>query len=380
MNYKWGQIWTNHCSSWWGFRKILYSLWPLVLTLMLIPLTLLVCIIILLGWWKSPARIGYGLALRVLGLLGSCTSLETIQLVLTQVTGVATCRIQQLDHWEMLIEFLLDASMGQLHRDMINIDWWLEMGCKIDCGIPDQDQLDIWRVKPQAPPTADAKWANPLVKTYLAPVEPVRQLQHLHDEWDAGQQVASGWPVHWPIHTPLYLWWWVWIRICRIWPMFRPTSCFSLNITVNSIGGAQAHTPFSTNSAGKLPMQNWRYHLTRGFSRWGVSTKVTVRQSCGRPITCSLRGTAANLVWYMGPGASIAEILDKLMTIYGMVASFNVLMQLFYGLQQEKGECVTSFLTRIEGTMSHMNSKYPNRISEGRHHEAPLAATVVWTS
>ena len=56
------------------------------------------------------------------GLMGSHKSLETIHLVLTQVTDVVLCRIQQLEHQEMLIEFLLDASKGQLYQDILNID------------------------------------------------------------------------------------------------------------------------------------------------------------------------------------------------------------------------------------------------------------------
>ena len=60
-------------------------------------------------------------SLEGFGLLGSHTSLETIQLVLTQAIGVAPCRIQQLDHQKMLTEFPIDASNGQLCWDILNI-------------------------------------------------------------------------------------------------------------------------------------------------------------------------------------------------------------------------------------------------------------------
>ena len=70
----------------------------------------------------KPSQDWMWFSLEGFGLLESCTSLETIQLVLTQVTGVASCRIQWLDHQEMLIEFPIDASMGQLPRDILKID------------------------------------------------------------------------------------------------------------------------------------------------------------------------------------------------------------------------------------------------------------------
>ena len=105
------------------------------------------------------------------------------------------------------------------------------------------------------------------------------------------------------------------------------------------------------------------------FDQWVFKVR-SVQKNYGKvilseAITNSLRGTAAESVQYMGPTASVTEIMDKLMTIYGKVASFNVLMQQFYGLQQEKGEHVAPFLTRIEDTMSDIHSKYPNRMSEG---------------
>ena len=50
-----------------------------------------------------------------------------------------------------------------------------------------------------------------------------------------------------------------------------------------------------------------------------------------------------NSVWYLGPGASVANILSKMMTVYGTVARFDVLMLKFYGLQQDKGERISPF-------------------------------------
>ena len=63
-------------------------------------------------------------------------------------------------------------------------------------------------------------------------------------------------------------------------------------------------------------------------------------------IVNSLKGAAADMARYMGPTA----ILQKLMVIFGMVASFDVLMQHFYIVTQGNHEKVPSFATRLEGT------------------------------
>ena len=41
----------------------------------------------------------------------------------------------------------------------------------------------------------------------------------------------------------------------------------------------------------------------------------------------SLKGAAADMARYMGPTAGVSEILEKLSVIFGMVTSFDVLMQ-----------------------------------------------------
>ena len=48
---------------------------------------------------------------------------------------------------------------------------------------------------------------------------------------------------------------------------------------------------------------------------------------------------------YMGPTASVSDILEKLSVIFGTVASFDVLMQNFYKISQGN-EKVPSFATR----------------------------------
>ena len=55
-----------------------------------------------------------------------------------------------------------------------------------------------------------------------------------------------------------------------------------------------------------------------------------VRESIMR----SLKGAVADMAHYMGPTASVSEILEKLSVIFVTVASFNMLMQNFYKVMQ----------------------------------------------
>ena len=58
--------------------------------------------------------------------------------------------------------------------------------------------------------------------------------------------------------------------------------------------------------------------------------ELVVRESIMR----SLKGAVANMVHYMGPTASVSEILEKLSVIFSTVASFDMLMQNFYKILQ----------------------------------------------
>ena len=64
---------------------------------------------------------------------------------------------------------------------------------------------------------------------------------------------------------------------------------------------------------------------------------------------------------YMGPTTSVTEILQKLMVIFGTVASFDVLMQNFYKVTQGNHEKEPSFATRLEGTLNQIWLKCSGR-------------------
>ena len=78
----------------------------------------------------------------------------------------------------------------------------------------------------------------------------------------------------------------------------------------------------------------------------------------------SLKGAAADMARYMGPTASVSDILQKLMVIFQTVAWLDVLMQNFYKVTQGTHEKVPSFITRLEGTLNQIWLKCPRRIAK----------------
>ena len=81
----------------------------------------------------------------------------------------------------------------------------------------------------------------------------------------------------------------------------------------------------------------------------------------------SLKGAVADMARYMGPTASVSNILEKLSVIFGTVTSFDVLMQNFCKISQGN-EKVPSFATWLEGTLNQIQIKCPGRIAD---HEVP---------
>ena len=82
----------------------------------------------------------------------------------------------------------------------------------------------------------------------------------------------------------------------------------------------------------------------------------------------SLDGAATDMAHYMGPTASVSEILEELLVFFGTVESFNMLMQNFYKSMQGGNKKVPSFASRLEGTLNQIRIRCPSRIA---NHEVP---------
>ena len=58
-----------------------------------------------------------------------------------------------------------------------------------------------------------------------------------------------------------------------------------------------------------------------------------------------------DLVQYLEPHALVSQIIEKLELVYGTITFFNMLMQNFHHLQQEKTERVQVFNTKLEKSL-----------------------------
>ena len=103
---------------------------------------------------------------------------------------------------------------------------------------------------------------------------------------------------------------------------------------------------------GKVSYDQWAYRVkgVRGLYSESVPKEGKIR---------SLKGFAVDNMQYLDPHSTVDEVLEKLNSVYGNVAPFDVLMQGFYHLQQDKNERMAAFTTWLEGTLSDIMNKHP---------------------
>ena len=77
----------------------------------------------------------------------------------------------------------------------------------------------------------------------------------------------------------------------------------------------------------------------------------------------SLKGAVADMAQYMGPTASVSDILEKLLFI-GTMPSFDILMQNFYKITQGNSKKVPSFTMRLEGILNQIRLRCPWQITD----------------
>ena len=61
-----------------------------------------------------------------------------------------------------------------------------------------------------------------------------------------------------------------------------------------------------------------------------------------------LKGAAADIAHYVGPISSVYHIVKRLPATFGIVATFDILMQNIYNVSQKNIKKVLSYVTRLE--------------------------------
>ena len=72
----------------------------------------------------------------------------------------------------------------------------------------------------------------------------------------------------------------------------------------------------------------------------------------------SLKGSAGELIRYLGPTVKVSKIIAKLETVYGTTASFDTLMQKLYFITPKIK--VQVFATKLEEALNHIHVLFPN--------------------
>ena len=125
------------------------------------------------------------------------------------------------------------------------------------------------------------------------------------------------------------------------------------------LGAPQINTFSGKATLGKteVSFKQW-YHKVQCIK--DHYPEAVLRESIVR----SLKGAVADMARYMGPTASVSNIMQKLTVIFGTVTSFDILMQNFYKVTQGNHEKVSSFTTRLEGTLNQIWLKCPGWIAD----------------
>ena len=107
---------------------------------------------------------------------------------------------------------------------------------------------------------------------------------------------------------------------------------------------------------GEVSFKQWNYELQ------------TLRKTCSdsalrEGLQHSLKGAAADTVRNMGPDVPLDTIIKKFTIVYGNVKSFGLLMRDFYSADQKEEESIPSFAIRVEGLLSQIHDKYPEKLT-----------------
>ena len=103
------------------------------------------------------------------------------------------------------------------------------------------------------------------------------------------------------------------------------------------------------------------------FDQWvfEVSSALTNHSEAtfGEGITDFSCDAPTDLVCYLGQNAPVSHMLNKLHLMYVMVASFDIIMQTFYRLQQAKTERIPVYITHLKEVLNVVWQNHPHMLS-----------------
>ena len=106
---------------------------------------------------------------------------------------------------------------------------------------------------------------------------------------------------------------------------------------------------------GEVSFERWSYELQTLRKTYNDSA---LWEGIQHPLGCAAADTVRNL----GPNVPLDTIITKFTIVYGNVKSFDLLMWDFYCADQGEEESIPSFATRIEGLMSQIRYRFPDKL------------------
>ena len=85
-------------------------------------------------------------------------------------------------------------------------------------------------------------------------------------------------------------------------------------------------------------------------------------------------------IWsgFLVPSPSVNAILDKIDYLYGLVSTFDVMMQGFYREYKGRSKSIAQCIARLEGKLNEIQVKHLNRVSEAETAGYIRGAFVLW--
>ena len=128
--------------------------------------------------------------------------------------------------------------------------------------------------------------------------------------------------------------------------------------------GASGICPSMGSLVGKPLKVRMRSSTIIGSLRVEESRKTYGEALVREAIIHCLMGRATHTIHYLGHNTSVSAMLDKLNTVYGAVASYNVLMWKFYQVMQERGKSVSDYLICVKEVLNDIRIKFPTWVTK----------------
>ena len=126
----------------------------------------------------------------------------------------------------------------------------------------------------------------------------------------------------------------------------------SLSPSIHGFLGYDLWNPPKISTFHGEKATEWGLFWNSGYFRLGQFKYCIWNQILREVFIKSLKGTAADIVRYMGPQVEVIGVISKLETVCGIIVSFDVWMQLFHKISQDLNGKIPAYTTRTEGALN----------------------------